>query len=246
MKRLLYILFSAFIVLTFGKKTIDFCDGKLSTSIFRMQPLIYSSLVKENQSEFLAKVKSISDKLGIDPNWLMAIIYIETAGTFSPSITNSIGAVGLIQFTPKNAIYLGTSVEELALMTNVEQLDFVYKHFRPYRAKIKSFVDCYFAVFFPAAIGKASDYVLQTSSLSAGLIARQNSGYDLDRNQQITVLEVETALFARINPEYLAILKKDRNILNYYFDMSEKTISILLAAMLIVYGGLSLYKSINS
>jgi hypothetical protein len=31
--------------------------------------------------------------------WLMATIYFETARTMSPSITNKIGFIGLIQFT---------------------------------------------------------------------------------------------------------------------------------------------------
>lgn len=32
------------------------------------------------------------------PNWLMTVMALETAETFSPSIDNGIGYVGLIQF----------------------------------------------------------------------------------------------------------------------------------------------------
>ena len=56
-------------------------------------------------------------------------------------------------------------------------------------------MDVYFAIFFPAAIGKPSDYVLQTSKLSAGLIASQNPAYDINSDGEITVAEVESKIY---------------------------------------------------
>lgn len=171
--------------------------------------LIYSNLVPENKEAFIGEVERISRKLGIDPNWLMGVMYIETAGKFTASIKNPItGATGLIQFMPATAKGLGTTVEELALMSNVEQLEYVYKYLYPYRRKINRFIDCYLAVFFPAAMDKPLEYVIQTKSLSAGLIARQNPLFDLDRNGQITVYEIETGLLGKINSQYHPILKK--------------------------------------
>lgn len=172
--------------------------------------LIYSHLVKDTPSTyFLNGVIQIAQKLGIDPNWIMGVMYIETAGTFSPSIQNpKSGATGLIQFMPATAVGLGTTTAELKTMSNVQQLPYVYKYLYPYRRKINSFVDCYFAVFFPAAIGKNSDYIIQTSRLSAALIASQNPLFDLNKDKQITVYEVETALLGKINPQYHNALKK--------------------------------------
>ena len=62
-------------------------------------------------------------------------------------------------------------------------------------------MDVYFAIFFPAAIGKPSDYVLQTSKMSAGLIASQNAGYDINSDGEITVAEVESKIYKILVPQ---------------------------------------------
>jgi hypothetical protein len=109
---------------------------------------------------------------------------------------------------PSTAASLGTSTAALVSMSNVEQLDFVYRYLYPYRWKMKSYVDLYFAIFFPAAIGKSKDYVLQTYRLPATLIADQNAIYDLDKNRQITVGEVETAIMRKVPLQYQDSFKK--------------------------------------
>jgi len=48
----------------------------------------------------------------------------------------------------------------------------------------------YFAVFFPLAIGKEDDFVLQLSDISVAKIAAQNPHYDLDKDSKITRGEV--------------------------------------------------------
>src|SRR5690606_13319282 len=107
-------------------------------------------------AEFLAKVEAIASRLSVDPNHLMAIMAFESGRTFSPSIKNMAGsgATGLIQFMPRTAIGLGTSVEQLAGMTAVKQLDWVEKYFQPYRGRMKTLSDIYMAVLWPAAVGK--------------------------------------------------------------------------------------------
>ena len=42
----------------------------------------------------------VSDQLGIRPEWQLPVIYLETGGTFDPSITNPHGCVGLNQLCP--------------------------------------------------------------------------------------------------------------------------------------------------
>ncbi len=161
--------------------------------------LIYSNKVKYNRDQFCDKVRNISDKLNIDPNWLMYIMNFETANTMDHQITNQIsGATGLIQFMPSTAARLGTSTADLVQMSNVEQLDSVYAYLRPYRDKMKSMVDTYLAVFFPAAIGKPDEYILQTSKLSAGLIARQNPVFDLTKDGMITKNEIEARMLSSV------------------------------------------------
>lgn len=79
--------------------------------------LIYENKVPASyRTAFIAKVILVSKNLGINPNWLMAIIHFETAGTFSPSITNSLGYTGLIQFGASAAASIGTTTAALRAM----------------------------------------------------------------------------------------------------------------------------------
>ena len=166
--------------------------------------LIYENKVPQSyRVPFIAKVRTISEKLAIDPNWLMAIMYFESAGTFSPSITNPIGAVGLIQFMPATAKSLGTTSTSLKSMTAVNQLDYVYKYFLPYKSKITNYIDTYFAVFFPLAIGKDDEWIIQTSGISSSLIAKQNPAFDTNKDGKIKVWEVKKVMLDRLPSEWL-------------------------------------------
>ena len=69
---------------------------------------------------------------------------------------------------------------------------------------MKSVYDLYLATFFPAALGKADTWVMQTSSLSAQTIAAQNQIIDLNKDGQITVGEFK---------EYVAGYLKKKTLL---------------------------------
>jgi hypothetical protein len=135
--------------------------------------------------------------LRIDPNWLMAVMYLES-GIDHRAINPYSGATGLIQFMPKTAVKLGTSTDSLLQMSNVEQLDFVFCYLQPYKGKIKSFTDLYLSVFFRQLSVNLQTLCLKTKTLPAALIARQNKGYDLNGNFEISKQEVETAILKRI------------------------------------------------
>ena len=129
----------------------------------------------------------------------MFVMYWESG--LNPAIRNKYsGATGLIQFMPATATALGTSVSALANMSNVEQLDYVYKYYRPYAGHMNNLYDVYLVTFFPAALGKADNWVLQTSSLSPRIIAEQNPAIDLNKDKQITVGEFK---------RYVDLKKKD-------------------------------------
>lgn len=169
--------------------------------------MLFENYVKSNKAEFLAKVESVSAKLLIDPNWLMAVMYKESR--LNPQAVNSRGgATGLIQFMPATAQSLGTSTAALKAMTNVQQLDYVYKYYKPYITKLNSYPDLYLATFFPAALGKSDDYILQTSKLSAATIADANPGIDLNKDRQITVGEFKEYCYAQFDTATQNILKK--------------------------------------
>lgn len=147
---------------------------------------------------FKQRLLEVAADLELDPNYLMAAIAFETAGTFSPAIENpSSRATGLIQFLPQTANGLGTSLEKLASMTNVEQLDVVASYFRPYRGRCDSLEDLYMAILWPAAIGKEDSYVLferqQRPQAYQG-----NQGLDLDQDGKVTKQEATRPVQKRL------------------------------------------------
>lgn len=161
--------------------------------------LLFEDKVKDNRSAFIAKVIDISDKLDIDPNWLMAAMDLETAGSFSPSIRNSsTGATGLIQFIPSTAQSLGTSTDSLAKMSNVQQLDYVYKYLNQYKSKLLNYIDLYLAIFFPVAMAKDDKFVIEYGNLTAAKVASNNPLYDTNKDGKITVGELKAKYTSRL------------------------------------------------
>ncbi len=156
--------------------------------------LIYEERVSE---DFKNKVIEISARLGVNPNWLMAIMKFESG--LSHTIVNPTGgATGLIQFMPATARYLGTSTSELRKMTAVEQLEYVYKYYKPYKSKLKSFVDMYLTTFMPISVGKPLNWVFETNRLSKEIIAKQNPVFDLNKDRKLTIAEVEKVMLDRL------------------------------------------------
>lgn len=162
------------------------------------QPLAWGAKVS---AEFRQRVRWICQDLFIpDPSWLMACIAWESGETFSPSIKNGAGsgATGLIQFMPKTAEELGTSAEALAKMTAEDQLNYVYKYFRPYKSRLATLSDLYMAILWPAAIGKPEDFTLW-SQASRPTTYRQNAGLDVDRDLHITKAEAASKVQQKLD-----------------------------------------------
>ena len=159
--------------------------------------MLHQERVTSNRDAFIAKVINISQRLDIEPEWLMQV-FMSESGVNHQAVNPLTNATGLIQFMPATAVSLGTTVAALKAMTNVQQLDYVYKYLAPYKGRMKSYIDVYFSVFFPLAIGKPDDWVFQTSTLSAGIIARQNPIFDLNKDGKLTVAEVREAMLRRV------------------------------------------------
>ena len=202
------------------------------------------SLVYENKvptsyrNDFVKKVREVSTRLGIDPNWLMAIMYWESARSFSPSIQNSIGATGLIQFIPSTARGLGTTTTALKNMSAVDQLDYVEKYFNVYKGKLNSYVDTYFSVFFPLAIGKPDDWVIQGAGISSNQIAKQNPAFDVNKDGKVQVWEVKKVMLEKLPSEWINDGSFSLAIKSY---KGYLTVGLLLIAI----GGLYIYKNVR-
>lgn len=131
-----------------------------------------SKIPAQYRSEFAARVKEIASDLGVDPVWLMAIMDFESAGTLSPSVTNSLGYTGLIQFGKDAAKDLGTTTAALRQMNHLEQLEYVKKYFAMRKRQfgsLTSFADLYLAVLYPAYIRKGYDVPLRMGQQAKAL-----------------------------------------------------------------------------
>lgn len=119
----------------------------------------------EADVEFKKKIDEVSAKLKLDPQKLIAMMKLES-GLEAGIVNRYSGATGLIQFMPKTAKGLGTSVEDLGKMTALEQMKYVEMYLEralsgktPQGEKFSS-SDLYASVFWPAAVGKPEDFII--------------------------------------------------------------------------------------
>lgn len=162
--------------------------------------------------QFVARVAQMASDLKLGwqgPDQLMACMAFETGETFSPSIKNGAGApyYGLIQFGEAAAKDVGTTTAKLVKMSAEEQLEYVYKFFKPYTGKIKTTSDIYARILWPAAVGKPEDYVLFIEG--KGKAYTQNRGLDVNKDGKITkgeaAVKVEQKFVAGLHPANLRI-----------------------------------------
>lgn len=153
--------------------------------------------------EFAIKVIQLSNLLGIKPEWLMICIAIETAKTFSATIKNPFSdAIGLIQFMPSTALGLDTSTYELSQMSEVEQLNYVYKYLSMYKGKMHSLEDVYLSIFYPAAVGEPDNYKMGLTPELQKKIAIQNPAYDINKDNVVEKREVREAIMKFVPKGY--------------------------------------------
>lgn len=162
--------------------------------------------------QFIARVSQMASDLKLGwqgPDQLMACMAFETGETFSPSIKNGAGApyYGLIQFGAAAAKDVGTTTAKLMKMSAEEQLEYVYKFFKPYAGKVKTLSDVYMRILYPVAVGKPEDYVLFVEGKGKAYI--QNKGLDVNKDGRITKAEcaakVEQKLVAGLHPGNLKV-----------------------------------------
>src|SRR5262249_18257890 len=132
-----------------GGTTADAADAGSAPA---SAPLAWGAKVSP---EFRTRVRQIASGLGCNPDHLMAAMAFETGETFSPSVRNSSsGATGLIQFMPSTARGLGTTTDDLARMSAVQQLDYVERYLRPYASRLNTIEDVYMTILWPRAVGR--------------------------------------------------------------------------------------------
>ena len=150
--------------------------------------------------DFYKKVKEVATALKCSHIDLLCCMAFETGRTMNPALQNSIRATGLIQFLPVTAEkVLGTTVEYLATLTRVQQMDWVLKYFKKGPiAKLSSVTleDLYMAILWPAAVGKPDSYILFSEGSKS---YTQNKGLDKNNDGNITKAEAAAKVRDQLN-----------------------------------------------
>jgi hypothetical protein len=138
--------------------------------------------------DFMAQVNEVSGRLGINPANLLAVMRSESS--LNPrAVNSSTGASGLIQFMPRTAQSLGTSVEAIRQMSAAEQMPYVERFFRSVRLPAGASAGKLYAyVFLP---GRANREVLTQSGEN---FYEANRGLDVDRDGRITIADLDARL----------------------------------------------------
>jgi hypothetical protein len=96
-------------------------------------------------------------QIDADPAWIANVIQWESRWT--PNARNrATDASGLLQWMPDTARRLGTTTAKIRSMTAAHQMRYIAAYFRPFAGRLRSPVDAYMAVFYPAAVGKGPGY----------------------------------------------------------------------------------------
>lgn len=157
---------------------------------------------------FDSKLKKVADALGVAEADLRKIIKFETAGSFSPTSHDPWNvSIGLIGFTEKTAKALGTSKAELAKMSAVQQLDYVYRFYKMNGLRPGSDIGTmYMLTFMPAyayapdnkVLGKKGGGPLDNTGLSMHKVWLQNPGFGKSRGKNyFTVGDVKSLIRTR-------------------------------------------------
>lgn len=140
---------------------------------------------------------------------LMDCMAWENNETFSSDIRNMAGsgATGLIQFMPSTALaffYTADQIkrmteaqkkangraacDRLATMTPEDQLNYVFRYFKPWKGRLNNLGDVYMAILWPGGVGQPDSYVLWNKD-TRPTTYRQNAGLDANKDGRITRAE---------------------------------------------------------
>lgn len=141
--------------------------------------------------DFSAKLEKVATALGVAKEDLITIMRFESK--LNPQAVNPYtGASGLIQFMPKTAEGLGTSVDDIRKMSAVDQLDYVYKYFKMLGVKPgMDLGDLYMAVFMPAKVGADDSTIVGREGQK---VYDQNRVLDSNKDGILTVGDIKSAI----------------------------------------------------
>jgi uncharacterized protein (DUF2345 family) len=153
--------------------------------------------------DFLSAVQALAKKMGSKPIELLALMMFESASSMSPSITNSLGYTGLIQFgnsacTTLSKYYKTTiTTSMLRQMSRAQQMEWVDKYFS-YWMKIKNvkppmtLAQMYILVALPGYVNSPPDATLAAPDGPNANIWRANPGWRIGGGRSNGVITRES------------------------------------------------------
>ena len=165
-----------------------------------------ASLYVEDMPAFEEKVKVVSTKLRIPPEWLMAVMYSESKFNAGAVNFRGSGAVGLIQWMPLTAKELDVTVQQLVNLDHIDQLDYVFAYLNTVRDRYGDFhslTDLYLAILYPKAISEDYCFTLYANPSKA---FKQNVGLDENKDGRVTVSDIDKRMQRIFPTAYMAEL----------------------------------------
>lgn len=169
------------------------------------------NLIKGDVNAFLNKLISISNKLNVNPNWLLVTMWKEST-LQAKALNEGTNAVGLIQFMPSTLKQWNLTWQQVYNMTALQQLDLVYKYFLPYKKYIKNYPDLYLAAFLPLAFTKSDTWPFEVpGKASATAVRNANKGIDVNKDGVITKIDFYKYVYNGLNNLALELVKSNSN-----------------------------------
>jgi len=151
-----------------------------------------SKIIHNNKMSVYEKdLRMIAHKYKFNPEYLFKVLYFESRNKATAKNPNS-SAYGIIQVMSETLADSRFKRKDVYNMNRWEQVKYIVDpYFSPYKGKIKSLEDCYLCVFWPSAITKSDNYVLQTKKKSAKRIATDNPKFDINHDNKVTKGEIK-------------------------------------------------------
>jgi len=174
---------------TVNLKQLGLSDMRLKTFIKSLEYQQKQEAIL-NKNSVMLRIEEIANRFNLKSEWLLKV-FLKEANLNTKAKNRHTGAVGLIQFTPATAKYLGTTVTKLYNMSFMEQLDYVEKYLEKLSKgkKIRSYEDLYLLVFYPRALSRHEDFVIGKYN---SILFKQNKGMDINKDKIITVKDFNT------------------------------------------------------
>lgn len=153
---------------------------------------IYIDLVNKhsgNANVFFPQLVLIANRLGIKPEWIADVIYIESG--YNPKAYNKNGgASGLIQWVPTTALGYGITTEKIRSLSNLQQIPYIERYLKDQIKSAgmpKDWFETYLLVFHPYWVGKPETTPIKGNNMpKAGLSYTGNYYIDLNKDGFLT------------------------------------------------------------